>query len=357
MKKNVLALFVIIAVLVGGVEVYAAEQIQKNFFSNSLHKTANGMRYWYEAKDGFKSVTKIPYDELACKKCHATSCDTCHLENTKDGPTYSVDVAQKRETCLKCHSRAKAVFAMDEKKDALDVHIKSGMICVDCHTSREIHGDGVAYDSMRDPAAKDAACTNCHTKKSEDFPAIPKSKSHRVHKGKLDCNACHVRTTLTCYNCHFGEFARTKNKPQSFAGKVKDFLLLVKYKGKITSGNLQSLVSAEDKAFIVYAPYLTHSIMSEGRKCEKCHNTEAVNTLASNKEFTVATFKNGKSNFYKGVIPLVPDLLNWPFLRKEKNEWVTFEPKEEPVIQMGLYVEQFTKKELKKMKIRQYYKK
>jgi len=350
-----LSLFLVV-IWTNSAEIYA-EELQDCFFSKSLHKTGEGMRYWYEAKDGFKTLTGIPYNDLGCKKCHATSCDKCHLKETKKGPVYSVEIAQKRETCLKCHARAKATFKIDESRSSLDVHIDAGMVCTDCHTPREIHGDGILYKSMRDPNAKDAACTNCHTKNSEGYPPIPETKSHNVHKNRLDCNACHVRNTLTCYNCHFGEFAKTNNKPQSFFGKVKEFLLLVKYKGKITSGNLQSLVSADNKPFIIYAPYFTHSVMSHGRKCEECHGTEAVNALASNKKFTVATFEDGKSNFYKGIIPLVPDLLNWPFLEKKDGKWVPFEPEQKPLIQMGLYVEPFTLAELKKLKMQYKYKK
>ena len=355
-KKIVLPLFIMIILLaLNNGAVHAGQD--GCFFSKSLHKTGEGMRYWYEAEDGFMALTGIPYNELGCKKCHAKGCTDCHLKKTEKGFSFSLETARKNETCFKCHARAKAVSKMDESRNTQDVHMQAGMTCVDCHTQREVHGDGNFYKTMREPNAKDAACTNCHTKDAEDYPAIPDTKSHRIHKGKLDCNACHVQNTMTCYNCHFGEFAKTKSKPKSFTGKIKDFLLLVKYKGKITSGNLQTLVSDKDKAFIVYAPYLTHSIMSNGRKCEECHKTEAVNTLAAGKKFTMATIKDGKTNFYKGVVPLVPDLLEWPFFRKEDGKWVTFKPEEKPLVQMGLYAEPFTQDELKKLKRKHTYKK
>ena len=355
-KKIVLSLFammILLAMNSGAVHAGGDDC----FFSKSLHKTAEGMRYWYEAEDGFMALTGIPYNELGCKKCHVKGCTDCHLKKTEKGSSFSLETARNQETCFKCHGREKATGMMDKNREFEDVHSKAGLSCVDCHTQREIHGDGNFYKTMRDSNAKDAACTNCHTKDSEDYPVIPDTKSHKVHKGKLDCNACHVQNTMTCYNCHFGEFARTHDKPGSFIGKIKDFLLLVKYKGKITSGNLQTLVSAEDKAFIVYAPFLTHSIMSEGRKCEECHKTKAVKELAAGKKFTMATFKNGETNFYKGVVPLVPDLLEWPFFRKEDGKWVTFKPKEKPLVQMGLYAEPFTQSELNKLKRKHTYKK
>ncbi len=335
--------------------VYADQQ--QDCFSTSLHHTGEGMRYWYEAKDGFMALTGIPYNKLGCKQCHSKGCNDCHLKKTKEGLSYSLEMARKKETCFKCHARASAVAKLDKDRSTLDVHTEAGMTCTDCHTLREIHGDGNSYKTMRDPNAKDAACINCHTKDSEDYPVIPDTESHVVHKDKLDCNACHVQNTMTCYNCHFGEFAKTKSKPKSFVGKIKDFLLLVKYEGKITSGNLQTLVSAENKPFIIYAPYLTHSIMSDGRKCGECHGTEAVNTIASGKRHTMAKFKDGKISFYKGIVPLVPDLLKWPFLNKKDGKWVPFEPKQKPLIQMGLYAEPFTQDELNKLKVKQIYEK
>ena len=355
-KKIILPLLVMIILLALDNGCLYADKTDC-IFSNSLHRTGEGMRYWYEAEDGFMALTGIPYNELGCKKCHSKGCSDCHLEKTEKGFVYSLEKARKNKTCFKCHARAQAVTKMDKSRNTPDVHLQAGMTCADCHTTREIHGDGNFYKTMRDPEAKDAACTNCHTKDANDYPALPVTKSHTVHKDKLDCNACHVQNTMTCYNCHFGEFAKTKSKPASFIGKVKDFLLLVKYKGKITSGNLQTLVSAEDKAFIIYAPYLTHSIMNQGRKCEECHKTEAVNQLASGKKFAMADVKDGKSTFYKGIVPLVPDLLEWPFFKKEDGKWVTFQPEQKPVIQMGLYAEPFTQDELKNLKRKHTYKK
>ncbi|VEN72873.1 conserved exported hypothetical protein [Candidatus Desulfarcum epimagneticum] len=322
---------------------------KKDFFSSSLHHTAEGMRRWYEAEDGFMALTGIPYDQLACKKCHAENCDVCHLEKTKTGAGYSLEMARKNETCYKCHTREMAAAKMDQKAGETDAHAQAGMTCADCHTPREIHGDGHFYTTMRDPAAKDAACVNCHARDSEDYPAIPDVPSHTVHKGRLDCNACHVRNTMTCYNCHFGEFARTGSKPKSFVGKIKDFLLLVKYKGKITSGNLQTLVSAQNKPFIVYAPYLTHSIMSQGRKCDDCHGTKAVETIASGKTHDMAEFRDGKPIFYKGVVPLEPNRLNWPFFKKTDGKWTPFEPDQKPLVQMGLFVEPLSQDELDRL--------
>ncbi len=331
-----------------------AEEKEKCFLS-SLHHTGEGMRFWYEAKDGFMAITGIPYKELTCKNCHVKDCSDCHLEKTKDGLVYSTEKARLSQTCLKCHARAKATIKHDEMMDCIGPHASAFLDCVDCHTKKEIHGDGKVYHSMRELGAMEAACSDCHTNDAVDYPVVSESKSHTVHKGKLACNACHVQNTISCYNCHFGELAKTKRKPKSFVKIVKDFFLLVKYDGKVTSGTLQTLVGENNEPFIIYVPYFTHSIMSQGRKCEQCHNTEAVQDLAASKKFTPAVFENGNLTFYKGVIPLAPNLLEWPFLEKKDGKWVEFKPKKKPLIQLGLYAAPFSKAELKKMaKIQKY---
>jgi hypothetical protein len=329
---------------------------EQDCFSSSLHHTGEGMRYWYEADDGFMAITGTPYQDLGCKGCHVEGCNTCHLEQTDERLSYSGEKARSSKTCLKCHAREKATIKYDEMVKCPGVHAKAFMTCMDCHSTQEVHGNGKVYHSMRQPTAMDAACTNCHTTDSDTYPTVPQTRSHTVHGDELTCNACHVQNTIACYNCHFGVLAETKSKPKSFATKVKDFLLLVKYRGQVTSGTMQTLVGKQNEPFITYVPYFTHSVMSEGRQCEGCHGTEAATTLAASKDFTPATFSNGKLEFYKGVIPLVPGLLNWPFLEKKDGQWIPFEPTKRPLIQMGVYAEPFTQEELKKLASKQVYK-
>ena len=351
--KFCFTLFWVSLLIMFGGPVDAEEQ--QGCLISSLHHTGEGMRYWYEADDGFMAITGMPYDTLGCKKCHIQSCDDCHLNKTKEGLVYSTELARSSQTCLKCHAREKATSKYDEMMACQGAHAEGAMDCMDCHSTKEVHGDGKIYSSMRQNGAMDAACTNCHTKDAEAYPALPDTKSHTVHNGKLACNACHVQNSMTCYNCHFGVLAETKSKPKSFAMKVKDFLLLVKYKGKVTSGTIQTLVEKNNEAFVSYVPYFTHSIMREGRKCEQCHATEAVNTLAASKKMIPAVFKDDKLEFYKGIIPLVSDLLAWPFLEKKGDKWVPFEPETKPLVQMALYAEPFTQDDLKKLAVSHKY--
>jgi hypothetical protein len=244
---------------------------------------------------------------------------------------------------------------MDKAKGSLGVHMKAGMQCADCHSAREVHGDGNAYESMRAPGAMDASCTNCHAQDSEDYPAIPQTASHMVHNDKLDCTACHVENSMTCYNCHFGEFKKTGEKPKSMVSKAKDFMLLVKYDGKITSGTIQTLVGVDDYPFVAYVPYFTHSVTKEGRKCESCHGTKTLQAMAKGETFSPVTFKDGKLSFYDGVIPAVPDKLSWTYLKKKDDNWVPFDPPAKPMVQMAVYSEPLSEQDLQMMSFKQTY--
>lgn len=357
MRGSVVFVLVLAAIFLPAGSAFPDEKSPEECFATSLHHTTRGMERWYDAADGFSAVTGVPYKELSCKGgCHVASCNSCHLEKTDAGLVYSVDMARQSETCLKCHSREKATLGMDKAAGTPDVHMDF-LSCADCHTAREVHGDGTCYESMRAPGAMDAKCSNCHTPDSTEYTAVPDSRSHIVHLGKLDCTACHVSNTMTCYNCHFGVLKETGKKSESFAAKAKDFLLLVKYEGRVTSGTLQTLVGPDNYPFVTYVPYFTHSIMPGGRKCEECHDTEAVNVLARGGRFAPGAVENGKLVFYKGVIPLAPDRLDWPFLEKKDGAWTAFTPDGGPLVQLGVYAEPLSNSDLNKMSVKQTYKK
>jgi len=86
-NKFYFILFIVTLLMMCRRPVYADQQ--QDCFSSSLHHTGEGMRYWYEAKDGFMTLTGIPYDKLACKQCHSKGCGDCHFKKTKDGICYS----------------------------------------------------------------------------------------------------------------------------------------------------------------------------------------------------------------------------------------------------------------------------
>ena len=313
-----------------------------SFFCKSLHYTGKGMRSWYE--DGFMKITGIPYKNLGCKKCHAKSCDRCHAVEKEGKMAFSTQKARSSENCLACHARIKSSIKFDQKMKTPDVHLSAGISCIDCHSADEIHGDGTTYRSMRQPGAVTTSCEKCH-KEDGEAPFEAKMKAHRIHRGKLHCEACHVKSNMTCYNCHFSHFLETKKKK---AIPMKSFVMLINYQGKVTAGNVMAIVYKERK-FIAYVPNFTHSITAEGRRCGDCHNNRAIQLIKKGKRVPVVSFKNGKIVPWKGAVPAVPDKLQWTFFDWKGNKWIPLKTKERELVQFAAFGEPLTTKQLKKL--------
>jgi len=345
--KKCLGLIAFIGIFFAFSLTFAMDESCPSFFSKSLHHTGEGMRYWYEEQNGFMKVSGIPYQQLGCKNCHVKSCDKCHAVEKEGKMIFSVEKAKTLENCFSCHKREASTFKRDKETGHLDVHLAAGMKCTDCHLAQDVHGDGIFYQSMRAEGAVKANCLNCH-QKGEKAPMFKADlRSHKVHQNKLDCAACHVSATMVCYNCHFSRYLETKSKKGNFI-PMKSWLLLINYKGKVTAGNIMTLVY-KGKKFIAYVPYLTHSIMSKGRKCADCHNNKAIKLIKAGKKVPVVSFKNGEIIPWEGVVPTVPEQLEWIFLDKKGEKWVVLKGKEEPTVQFAAYGEPLTSQQLKKL--------
>jgi hypothetical protein len=183
------------------------------------------------------------------------------------------------------------------------------------------------------------------TIESPEFDA--ETVSHKVHGGKLDCAACHVRNTMACYNCHFDTFLKTGSKKDNYV-PMKDWLLLINYDGKVTSGSAMTLVYQNEK-FIAYIPYYTHSVAAEGRTCDECHRNEAVNRILQGKKVPVVSFQNGKVIPWKGAVPVMKEKLDWVFLNKIGEGWEPVPSTEDPKVQFAAYGTPLTPNQFQKL--------
>lgn len=358
MKRIWIGLFATLAVaLVLWAGMITAEpQPEKSFFEKSLHHRGEGMRYWYEKDDGFMRLTGVPYNELGCKNCHIKTCDPCHAEKKDNAMTFSTEKAKKTETCLPCHGREALSMKFDEKADATDVHFAADMTCADCHEGQDVHGDGNEYTSMRQKGALNAKCENCHTGEGDEAPAFTMDiNAHKKHSNTHHCAACHVQSTMACLNCHFGEFLATKKKKGNFI-PAKEWLLLINYEGKVTSGTAMTFVhkemaksDAKGEPFVVYAPYFTHSVSKKGRDCDSCHGTEPVKRMNGGNSLRMSTYKEDVLKCLNGVVPVIPNLLRWEYLDKKDGKWCVLPVDEEVKYQMACFGTELTKEQLKKM--------
>jgi hypothetical protein len=308
------------------------------FFLSSLHYTAKGMGHWYSKQSGgFETLTGVPYDDLVCKHCHTPGCDACHKQEADGKLVYSSEAAKNQEICLKCHGRQRKIMGIDKERNQLDVHWATGMQCTDCHQPEEMHGDGTAYESMKQPGAMEVKCQGCH-------PEVTSSRAHMVHGQKLDCAACHTRRVATCYNCHFD--AQVANGTRT-ALTTTDWVFLINYQGKVTSGNFQSL-KYQDKTFVTFAPHFSHSVMKQGRECGECHGTETAKRLAKG-HMKLTWFKDGELQSAKGIIPVADGRLDLIFLDRIDGQWVPMKDAAEPMIQYSAYGTPLSEDQLKKL--------
>lgn len=318
---------------------------QANIYRSSLHATGRGLAHWYSKENGgLERITGIPFMRLgSCNRCHVDSCDTCHVADGK--MTYSAEVARSESACDECHNLPTRAAARKTPEDPnLDVHFARGMKCMDCHSSREVHGDGVVYASMQSPGALDANCRNCHKE------LISKCPSSLVHGDRLDCSACHLRRVNTCFNCHFD--TRVK-EGKSVSLPLKDALFLVNHDGKVTPGALHTFIY-QNRTMIVFAPSFSHDIMKEGRKCDDCHNTPVLHQMKGGK-LKLVTWDGKDLKNTPGVIPVLDDYQwNFPFLNYENGRWVTADRAARPLLNYSGYATPITKDQFSKLLKKQY---
>jgi hypothetical protein len=283
-------------------------------FSTSLHATRAGKATWYSKDNGgFETLTNIPMDSLACNKCHGpTFADGTPIDNETYAPgcndchNFAQGTAVQQSTCLGCHSRQAAEISLSASNPIYtDVHRNRGMTCTSCHTTREMHGDGASYASMREPGVFDAACTNCHPEAT-----LADNQAHNLHKDDVYCTACHTQTVSTCYSCHFETEVEGHQKRFYNQAPMGGFVMLVRRSqdGKVVTASYQSLTH-KGNSFYAIGIFQGHTISDSARTCTDCHNTEIVNNYKTSGELPVAQWDTNQNKIVhtQGVIPVPPD--------------------------------------------------
>jgi len=338
-------LLTVIGLITSGLLVTGySEDLKKEDFSflSSLHYTTRGMAYWYDkANGGLETLTGIPYasPKLDCINCHVKSCDVCHKTVEGEKSFYTTKAARNQDVCLNCHKRERTIMKFDKDAHQEDVHFAKQMQCKDCHTQRDVHGDGKEYNSMKQPGAIDAKCENCH-------PSVPESTSHKIHGDKLECKACHIRHVVSCQNCHFETIINERKRVDI---KVSGWTFLMNYEGKVTSANTQTFVVPGNKTFIMFAPQNSHSVMKQGRKCGDCHGTDIVKQVQSGKVY-LTWLENSELKNLKGVIPVVEGVdYDCVYQDYKDGKWIPIDNPSSPMVQYIGYGKPLSKDQLKKL--------
>ncbi len=148
-------------------------------------------------KKEFGEITQLSRGG-GCNACHLNyskkakkDLSNYHTSNKKELPTIhpSTDIFMTNTHCFGCHSRSSRISSNYEgwqetllKKDAIkdktgyqvfkdervyvykgeDVHHTKGLLCIDCHSSHEVMGDGTNYS--HEEQAVSLQCSDCHYK-------------------------------------------------------------------------------------------------------------------------------------------------------------------------------------------------
>lgn len=179
-------------------------------YKKSLHYTTIGQRNRVVERFS-KAETKI-FDEKvfekSCRVCHA-SCGDCHVKAPSISG-ISVGLIQghrfvKRDegkTCAFCHGGRVYPEFIGEYGGGVDVHYEKGMMCMDCHNKRELHGDGRMYRA-KEKVKDRPSCRDCHQIGTE--AKVTAQIAHLKHQDKVSCYACHASAEYrNCYGCHIG---------------------------------------------------------------------------------------------------------------------------------------------------------
>jgi len=345
MKRTILTAGPFSAMILFGGVIFLQAQNQgrdsnSNFYEKSLHYTNKGLEYWYsKANGGLERITGIPFAKLGCDGCHVRTCDTCHVLEVDGKPVYSSDRAKIETACEKCHEIESQALARKNPGDGTaDVHFARGMKCMDCHSAREIHGDGTPYDSMQAAGAMDVRCEKCHAD-------LAKCPSSATHKGKLDCSACHVRDIPSCYNCHFDTKVSEK---KSVSLPLKNVMFLINHEGKVTPANLHTFVY-QNRTMVVFAPSFSHLIMKEGRKCVDCHATALLQEMKTG-AFKPVVWEKNELKSASGIIPVLDGFKwNFVFLNYLKGRWMPIEKPAEPLVNYSGFSAPITKEQFARL--------
>ena len=232
-------------------------------------------------------------------------CNACHLNYTNEAKqdllAYlesdrkklpqnhpSTDIFVSNEHCFGCHSRSSRISTnyegfqetlLDEEDIVgksgyktiedkrvyefveADIHHKKGLLCIDCHTSHEVMGDGKKY--THEEQAVKITCSDCHFKEAPN----------KIVYDSLDAES--LKVFLHRGYDHFDKQMISVKKSghplvNTFIDSLGNAYLIGKGDGVIHPLNKQPDVCARDEVHSGMACSTCHS--SWTTKCIGCHN-------------------------------------------------------------------------------------
>jgi hypothetical protein len=280
-----------------------------------------------------KSKTSRPIKHEITSYIPVEQCMHCHNNGGgRIGLSYSGQIFNHTGVPLKEDgSQQDKLYGINVLHTKADRHYQSGMMCYDCHSSKDIHGDGNIYSKKEEQVA--VRCETCHGtpykpatlmdargeklinvdrigrdivltgKYDEDqryvpdiyrfakddvLPtamSIPAHLKDIANRTKLECYACHATKAPQCYGCHMVKDDRKTpaidwiegEKPADVSGLWSGVLTYMRWESPILGINARGNV----------APY------EVGCQIIYTHLDKNGNTKESNKVFKTAAGLSG----------------------------------------------------------------
>lgn len=217
----------------------------------------------------FCSLCHVGEDRMEGYRAHHSSgCSACHFSHSDSGAyegkdeqiygkkpyakTHEMNILPGDDVCLRCHNRSGRISLSYEgtydgnnslvpTKNGLpgpilmsgvrnlrhmpeDIHKKFNMECIDCHTSRDLMGDGYIYENMYKQT--EIACEDCHGD-GENLPKI-----ERITK---ENESPMIESKNYPFNLHYGMEMVLTSKGRKYSNVFKDgdkFYLVKKRTGE-----------------------------------------------------------------------------------------------------------------------------
>ena len=180
---------------------------QGNSQSNSLHANLKGYEVALQARSDHAAWAHL--DEMQsyhCDSCH-TTCGQCHVSQPDsvgggllDAHSFDARASMTR-TCTACHGSRVGNEYLGKNEDLRgDVHFRQArMVCTDCHTGADLHGETNPDATTRYDGPQIPACADCHPEAVSGNSDVPQ---HNLHQDRLSCQVCHSLPYKSCDGCH-----------------------------------------------------------------------------------------------------------------------------------------------------------
>jgi thiosulfate/3-mercaptopyruvate sulfurtransferase len=175
--------------------------------SDSLHFNLAGYDGVLEARSEPDAMPHLEeMQTYHCDNCHAT-CGQCHVSQPEsvgggllDAHEFSARASMTR-TCTACHgSRVGNEYLGKNEGFLADVHFRQGrMVCADCHTGADIHGQENPDAMNRYEGPQIPACADCHPEAATKGSSVVQ---HTLHQDRVSCQVCHSVSYKSCDGCH-----------------------------------------------------------------------------------------------------------------------------------------------------------